>query len=110
MKASLLSIAMLGLLATPAQAGTQVFDIGFHVQTIHPTNIVVGYKLTCYNNHHSNTTAERFEAQAPLTSTVSENIYHPTHCHLRIVAWDSPPHVHPHDWPAPVVTTWITTL
>lgn len=83
------------------------FQIGFHVETTHPTNVVAGYRLTCSNATTTKTTAERFEAVTPFTSTIAQNLAHPTRCSLRVVAWDVPPwHAHYHGQ-RPVVTSWV---
>ncbi len=99
------TLFMWWLMLRPAFASSPI-QFGYSVTTIHPTNVVVGYRLHCWNDDRSRRTAERFEASTPLEGIVTQNMLHPTHCHLTVVAWDTYPHVHPHSWPAPFVATW----
>jgi hypothetical protein len=107
MKKLLLAFALVLLVPIPAHAST--WDIGFRVTTIHPTNVLVKWRLVCSNGGIALPKTGRVRATTPLVRHLAPTLEGATSCHLRVRAWDIPPHVQPHDWPAPVVQTWVNT-
>lgn len=89
----------------PAQARAQ-FDIGFRVTTVHPTNVVVRYRVSCNGVVESH----RIQARTPLVRHVSQTVPDATECHIDVRAWDIKPHaVPPPDYVPPEVKVWVRT-
>ncbi len=83
------------------------FTMGFTVTTAHPTNVVVRYKTRCEVGEGTVYRQHQFEAVTPITRTV-QGTPGATECHIRVVAWDVPPHNPPwQDGQRPVVTAWV---
>lgn len=102
----LIMVVLASMLLMPtAQAGG--WDIGFHIETVNRTNVVVKWRLTCTNGGIAIPAKGKFEAQAPLTRQLQPTIAGADSCHLVVRVWDVPPHTRPHNWPAPQVTTWV---
>ncbi len=88
----------------PVLAG---WDIGYRVTTIHWTNVLVRSRVSCSNGSETRWVKRSIRTHAPFTNYLKATLDDATECHLRVVAWDIKPHVRPHNWPAPVVETWV---
>jgi len=86
---------------------TTTWDIGFTVTTIKRTNVVVRSRLSCSNGVETKIVKRRLQSHAPLTRHLPATLDDATECNIRVVAYDIKPHVRPHNWPAPVVETWV---
>ncbi len=86
---------------------TITWSIGFKVTTIRRTNVLAVYRLVCSDGTVSVPVKHRVRGMTPLVRNLAPTIQDATSCHLHVIAWDTPPHVRPHSWPAPVVTTWV---
>lgn len=93
----------------PAPAPSVTWSIGFRVTTIRPTNVLAKWRVVCSNGSVSVPIKGKVVARTPLVRNLAPSIEGATTCHLRVRAYDIKPHVRPHSWPAPVVTTWVTT-
>lgn len=92
----------------PTPAPTIInWSIGFQVTTIRRTNVLAVYRLVCSDGTVSVPVKHRVRGMTPLVRNLAPTIQDATSCHLHVIAWDIPPHVRPHSWPAPVVTTWV---
>lgn len=87
---------------------TTTWDIGFRVTTISRTNVLAKWRLVCSSGGIAVPATGRVRARTPLVRHLAPTIDGATSCHLRVRAYDIPPHVRPHNWPAPVVRTWVT--
>lgn len=90
---------------TPTQQTT--WDIGFKVTTIRPTNVLAKWRLVCSDGQITVAAKGKVRARTPLVRHLAPSIEGATSCHLRVRAYDIKPHVRPHNWPAPKVTTWV---
>ncbi len=103
-----MTVAFCLSLMAPARAQTQ-WSIGFTVSTIHPTNVAVHYTVSCVRGDLLRRVEREFIAQAPLTRNVTPTLTGASSCHILVRSWDIKPHVWHHNWPAPVVTTWVNS-
>jgi len=87
---------------------TTTWDIGFRVTTIRRTNVLAKWRLVCSSGGIAVPVKGKVRARTPLVRHLAPTIEGAESCHLRVRAYDIPPHVRPHNWPAPVVTTWVT--
>jgi hypothetical protein len=79
------------------------WSIGFKITTIRPTNVLAKYRIVC----DGVLMRGKVRAMTPLSRTF-DGFEGSTTCHIRVRAYDIPPHVRPHNWPAPVVTTFVS--
>jgi hypothetical protein len=105
----LLIVAAVLVLSSALPAHATNWSIGYTVTTTHRTNVVVRWTLTCSNGEVTRTQHKRIHTQTPIHHELPPTLVDATSCHIHVVAWDIPPHTQPHDWPAPVVTTWVNT-
>jgi hypothetical protein len=78
------------------------WEIGFRVRTIRRTNVLAKWRIVC----DGVLTRGKVRGMTPLSRTFT-GYEGATTCHITVRAYDTPPHVRPHNWPAPVVTTWV---
>jgi hypothetical protein len=77
------------------------------VTTVRPTNVLAKYRIVCVYGGVAVPTRGRLRAMTPLSRTF-DGFEGADSCRIRVVSWDVKPHVRPHNWPAPVVTTFVT--
>jgi hypothetical protein len=94
----------------PAPSSQVHWEIGFTVHTIRRTNVAVRYRVRCSNAIAVVVEKQRIVAKTPLVRHLPPTLVDATSCSIRVVAWDIPPHVRPHNWPAPVVETWAEAV
>jgi hypothetical protein len=78
------------------------WEIGFRVRTIRRTNVLAKWRIVC----DGVLTRGKVRAMTPLSRTFT-GFEGATTCHITVRAYDIKPHVRPHNWPAPVVTTFV---
>jgi hypothetical protein len=87
---------------SPTTPALTSWSIGFKVTTIRRTNVLAKWRIVC----DGVLTRGKVRGMTPLSRTFT-GFEGATTCHITVRAYDIKPHVRPHNWPAPVVTTWV---